>query len=202
MKLQYKKEFNGDLDSLPKHPHEPGAVKFKEIDDFNKLSLYMNILAFVILVVLFIIDIALCKNFELTSIPSLIGFVLSFVVLLPHEFLHAICFKEDVELYTAFDKGMLFVTGTETFSKSRFVFMSLLPNIVFGFIPWIFGLLFQDWMIAPTLISLGTLAIAQGVGDYYNVFNAITQMPKGARCYLYGMNTYWYMPISNHSNLN
>lgn len=202
MKLHYKKEFNGDLDSLPKHLHEPGAVKFKEIDDFNKLSLYMNVLAFVILIVLFIIDIALCKNFDLTSIPSLIGFVLSFVVLLPHEFLHAICFKGDVELYTAFDKGMLFVTGTETFSKSRFVFMSLLPNIVFGFIPWILGLFFQDWTIAPTLVSLGTLAISQGVGDYYNVFNAITQMPKGARCYLSGMKTYWYMPSSDqrHSN--
>ena len=40
----------------------------------------------------------------------------------------------------------------------------------------------------------GVIAIAMGAGDYYNVFNALTQMPKGARTYLYQMNSYWYMP--------
>ncbi|MCI8497238.1 MAG: DUF3267 domain-containing protein, partial [Clostridiales bacterium] len=33
-----------------------------------------------------------------------------------------------------------------------------------------------------------------GAGDYYNVFNALTQMPKGARTYLYQFNSFWYMP--------
>lgn len=143
MKLHYKREFNGDLNSLPKHPHEPGAVKFKEIDDFNKLSIYLNLLSLLLLIVLVILDFVIFKNFDISSKATLIGFCLSFVVLVPHEFLHAICFKGDVEFYSALNKGMLFVTGTETFSKSRFVFMSLLPNIVFGFIPWIFGLFFK-----------------------------------------------------------
>ena len=33
-----------------------------------------------------------------------------------------------------------------------------------------------------------------GCADYYNVKNALRQMPKGARCYLYKFNSYWYMP--------
>ena len=39
----------------------------------------------------------------------------------------------------------------------------------------------------------GVIAVAMGAGDYYNVFNALTQMPKGARTYLYQMNSYWYI---------
>ena len=33
-----------------------------------------------------------------------------------------------------------------------------------------------------------------GFGDYMNVFNALTQMPRGARTYLYGFHSYWYQP--------
>ena len=68
--------------------------------------------------------------------------------------------------------------------------MSLLPNFVFGLIPYVIG------MIVPNLflVSLGVLATGMGAGDYYNVINAVTQMPKGARTYLYQFNSYWYLP--------
>ena len=42
--------------------------------------------------------------------------------------------------------------------------------------------------------TLGALAIPMGAGDYMNIFNAIRQMPKGARVYMHGMHSYWYMP--------
>ena len=42
--------------------------------------------------------------------------------------------------------------------------------------------------------TLGALCLGMGAGDYYNVFNALTQMPRGARTYLYQFNSYWYMP--------
>lgn len=86
---------------------------------------------------------------------------------------------------------MLFVVGPETMSKSRFIIMSLLPNIVFGFIPYIIFLINPDYSFLGTL---GFLAIGMGAGDYYNVYNAMTQMPKGARTYLYQFNSYWYVP--------
>ena len=69
--------------------------------------------------------------------------------------------------------------------------MSLLPSIVFGLLP------FTAAMINPSLVYLGvfgSLSISMGAGDFYNVFNAITQMPKGARTYLYKFNSFWYMP--------
>ena len=105
--------------------------------------------------------------------------------------MHAICFKEDAYIYTNLKDGMLFVVGPETMTKGRFIFMSLLPNIVFAFIP------FTVFLIFPKLTVLGTfgaISLISGVGDYYNVVNALRQMPRGARTYLYGFNSYWYMP--------
>jgi len=188
MRLHYKGKFDGNIDNLPKGELEKhqNAVKFKEIDDIKKLMIIMNIVAFIVLVILGIVYIwrrGVWAEF------SWIGIISSILTLFPHEFLHAICFKEDVEMYLT--DGGAFVCGTESMSKFRFVFMSLLPNIIFGFIPFIIFLIFPNMTILGTL---GIIAISMGVGDYYNVFNALTQMPKGARCFMEKQNSYWYMP--------
>ena len=94
-------------------------------------------------------------------------------------------------MYENLRKGMLFVVGPGTFSKAGYVFMCMLPNLVFGFIPFIIFLFDHSQTLLGTL---GALSIASGAGDYYNVYNALTQMPKGSRTYLHGMNSYWYMP--------
>ena len=85
----------------------------------------------------------------------------------------------------------MFVVGTENMSKTRFVLMSLCPNIIFGFVPFVLFLIFPSWTFLGTL---GALAIGMGAGDYYNVFNCLTQVPKGGKVYMYGMNSYWFIP--------
>ena len=119
-----------------------------------------------------------------------IASVISLALLIPHEFLHAICFKEDVYLYYNPKTMLVFVYGTESMSKYRFIFMSLLPNLVFGLIPYILFLLHHDWLLCGLV---GAFCISMGFGDYINVFNAASQMPKGAKTYLYGFHSYWYM---------
>lgn len=187
MKFHYAGKFNGDENSLPQREHESGYVQFKEPSDMNKFA---NILAIANIVVYLIFwSIGYFINSHNLFIG--IGFWLGFICLVPHEFLHAIFFKKDVYMYTNLKQGMLFVIGNENMSKTRFCLMSLFPNIVFGFIPFII------YMINPSLEILGGLgafSIAAGVGDYLNVFNAVTQMPKGAKTYLSGMHSYWYMP--------
>lgn len=189
MKLHYKGKFDLNPNSLPSRPHQPGAVAFKEAKDSRTLGLMANGIAIGIIAVLYVILNLRC-GWQIGN-GYLWGALLAIVSMFPHEFLHAICFKEDVYLYTNLKQGMLFVVGPETMSKKRFIFMSLLPNIVFGFIP--FGLC----MVFPQLSTfgvMGALAIGMGAGDYYNVFNAATQMPKGARTYLHGFHSYWYIP--------
>lgn len=192
MKLHYKGKYDNNPDNLPHAPHKEGAVMFKEPKDMKTLSIIVNVIATVITIVLFVLAFIRSYEYVLKSPVSIsIGCLAFFLTLFPHELLHALCFKEDVYLYTNLSKGMLFVAGTEDMSKGRFIFMSLLPNIIFGFIPFTIGMIFPSQLI---ILFLGAMGIGAGAGDYLNVFNAITQMPKGARAYMHKLNTYWFMP--------
>ena len=186
-------KYNLNPDSLPHEPHKPNAVPFKEIQDTKKFGIISNVIAMIVIVLAFI-PLFFKYKLELFPLPILIGCLLFYFILFPHELLHAICFKKDVYLYTNFKQGILFVVGPETMSKGRFIFMSLLPNLVFGFIPYIVSLVAPGNLIFATLGAFGAMCIGSGAGDYYNIFNAFTQMPKGARTYLHKFNSFWYLP--------
>ncbi|KMV78978.1 DUF3267 domain-containing protein [Faecalibacillus faecis] len=192
MKLHYRGKYNLDPTTLPTCKHQPNAVKFKEVDSTKELADIANDIA-IALMILLSIPVYLKYKGSLFDYfdEMMVGAMLPLLTMFPHELLHALCFKEDVYLYTNFKQGLLFVVGCETMSKQRFIFMSLLPNIVFGFIPYMISFLGIQYL---TLAVLGVIAIGMGAGDYYNVFNALIQMPKGARTYLYQMNSYWYIP--------
>lgn len=192
MKLHYRGKYNLDPTTLPTCKHQPNAVKFKEVDSTKELADIANDIA-IALMILLSIPVYLKYKGSLFDYfdEMMVGAMLPLLTMFPHELLHALCFKEDVYLYKDFKQGLLFVVGCETMSKQRFIFMSLLPNIVFGFIPYMISFLGIQYL---TLAVLGVIAIGMGAGDYYNVFNALIQMPKGARTYLYQMNSYWYIP--------
>lgn len=187
MKLICKGKFDGNPESLPHGEHRPGAVIFKEPETPKRLSVIANVIALA-LTVIFVVLLFLRGGIRAYRF---IGLILALLSMLPHELLHAICFKNEVYLYTNLKQGMLFIIGLEDMSKASFVFMALLPNIVFGFLPFILFLIFPQLGILGTL---GAFAIGMGAGDYINVYNALTQMPKGARTYMYQFNSYWYMP--------
>ena len=187
MKLHYKGKFDGCVESLPSGEHRPGAVQFKEPESVKKLAWIATGISLALYAVL--LPVLILRGG--LSLAFSIGVLLSLLTLFPHELLHGICFKEDVYLYTNLKQGMLFVVGPEDMSRKRFVFMSLLPNFIFGVIPFMLFLVFPQLKI---LGALGAFTIPMGAGDYLNVYNAMTQMPKGARTYLHGFHSYWYMP--------
>ena len=192
MKLHYKGKYDLNPESLPHGEHMPGAVKFKEAENSKQMAIIANILSVVLMMVFAVLAVLRAREYIVDSIWQMpLGFLASLVTLFPHEILHAVCFKEDVYLYTNMKQGMLFVVGPESMSKGRFIFMSLLPNLVFGFLPYCIGMIFPQMGF---FLALGCMAIGMGAGDYYNVFNALRQMPKGAKTYLYQFNSYWYMP--------
>lgn len=105
----------------------------------------------------------------------------------PHEPLHALCFKEDVYLYTNFKQGMFFVLETETMSKKRFIFMSLLPNLVFGFLPYCLSFLGTKYLM---FALWGVIAVAMGQEIIIMFSMLLHKFLKE----LYQMNSYWYIP--------
>ena len=191
MKLIYKGKFTSEAD-LPVRGHPVGYVPFREMDDMKKLALFLNLLS-IPLLVLTVVGVILrgLPYVRENSLMMAVGMILPMLCLFPHELLHAICFRGEVELWTNLKMGMLFVIGTEDMSRARFVFLSMLPNLVFGFIPYVLFLLHPRWVL---LGIMGAISIPMGIGDYYNVYNCLTQVPKGGLVYLSGMHSYWYLP--------
>lgn len=181
-------------ESLPYREHPEAYVQFKEPDDMKALAKRVNIISLVITVftvVVFVLRIVFSVEvgFREASYGFMIGCWLSLLTLLPHELLHGVAMNGDVKLYQNLKQGMLFVISTDDMSKKRFILMSLFPNIVFGFVPFII------FLLVPKLVFLGALgafSIGAGAGDYLNVFNAATQVPKDAKIYLSGIHSYWY----------
>ena len=191
MKFHYNGKYDGNPDNLPNQTEYPNAVQFKEPEDTNKLGLIANGIAVVLVLICVGIGVLVKGRSNLWNSQSIWSYLLMLLpifTILPHELLHASCFKEDVYMYTNFSNGLAFVVGNELMSKSRFIFMCLLPNIVFGFVPYIIGLVVPKsfW-----LVWIGSCGIAAGAGDYYNVINALRQMPKGAKTYMKGFHSYW-----------
>ncbi|MBM7541271.1 DUF3267 domain-containing protein [Amphibacillus cookii] len=191
----YKSSDQLPVGDLPEH-----AVKFKE----PNTMVMMNIVAslFIIPVIMLVLLAIIIKtmlwgiSLELVYI-NIWGILLAFLTLLPHEFLHAILFPKDkeVELWVSPKAFMAFVVSTAPISKRRFIFLSLLPNIVFGLIPLIIWIFIPEGLaITAIFFTFASVNLLFGVGDYLNVFNAIVQMPKGSMQQLSGMNSYWYLP--------
>ena len=191
MKLIYKGKYESEKD-LPVRNHPEGFVAFREAEDIRRLAILLNCISIPLLIAAIGGLVLRGRTFLMEQpLATSMGMIASFAILFPHELLHAICFKGEVELWTNLKMGMLFVVGTEDMSKSRFVWMSLLPNLVFGWIPYVLFLLHPQW---GCLGVMGAFAIPMGIGDYYNVYNCLTQVPKGALVYLSGMHSYWYVP--------
>lgn len=187
MRFHYRGKYSGKEETLPQRSM-PGAVSFKE-PSMNRLALAANLGGMCLTVLLFIPYILLGKDY-IQGLTWISAFV-AILFLVPHEFLHGICFQKDVYMYSSLDKGMLFVVGTEDMSKVRFIFMSLLPNIVLGVVPY------TAFLLDPKLTALGLfglVCIGMGFGDYINIFNASVQMPKGSVTFMSGAHSYWYMP--------
>ena len=131
MIFHYAGKYNGDESSLPYKEHHPNATPFKEPEDTKKLSLIANggcILIMGILAIPFLI--LGIEYIPDNAIWMMIGGICGGLSLLPHELLHAICYKKDVYMYNDLAHGLMFVVGTEDMSKGRFIFTCLCPNLI------------------------------------------------------------------------
>ena len=192
-----------DMNKLPVGNLPENAVKFVEPD--SKEALEKAVLPFLIPPFI-VIGLALLIGFFVhgtlnISIDSgfiwvlLICLALVLVAMFIHELLHAICFGKGSEVHFYVNLSFFFVHSTTPVSKKRFIFMSLLPNIVLGLIP------LAIWIFVPLPLTIGTVFFVfsaimclSGCGDYMNAYNAYRQMPKGSMQQLSGLNSFWFMP--------
>jgi hypothetical protein len=198
MKLSYKGVFK-DVEQLDKGILPPNAVKFKEPENPAQLNIAASfyIIPVILLVAIFLIASYLIHG-ELVWGFNLLGMLLALLTLLPHEYLHAVCFGKSatVEMYVIPKQLMAFVYSTQPITKARFIFLSLLPNLVLGWIPLLIWTILPYFEYSNLLLNFSIITVTLGVGDYLNITNAIRQMPKGSMQQLSGFNSYWYIPQS------
>ena len=200
MKLIYRGRYTGES-QLPRADLPPGAVPFREPADtaaLNLAAMKWSLLALAAAAALGVVTIPLRGGLVLgAGFWFMAGFAASFLTLLPHELLHGACFGRgaEVHLFVSPKDLMAFVVCTKPISKGRFIFMSLLPNLVFGWGPFLL------WCLTPYggawsdgLLWFSLCCISFGGGDYMNVWNALRQMPRGSVQQISGFHSYWYMP--------
>ena len=180
-----------------------GAVGFREgksLRDAFGLGLVLSLPIMIPMVILSIRRLwSLDKEVEVNiyfAVVAIAMIVLGWVLTYAHEFIHAILYpkKSMKTIWKVPEQGAVFVYCDAMVSKSRFVVISLAPVVILGIIPFLIW-----YIIAPVLSrewNIGILMIIwrmtfAAIGDYANVFNAIRQVPKGAKVFNYGMHSYW-----------
>jgi hypothetical protein len=176
------------------------AIRFKEPETPAMINLIASLFIIPVIIVIAIavyIKTLLGTNINFFDMFNLWGIGLALLVIFPHEFLHAICFpkRAEVQVWYSLKNMMAFVFSTCPTSKLRFIFLCLLPNIIFGLIPliaWIFIPL-EFTVISKTVLTFASFSLSMGIGDFLNVYNATIQMPKNSVTQLSGFHSYWYM---------
>ncbi len=122
--------------------------------------------------------------------------LISFGLLFVHEFIHALSLPREVEkeIWTKFNDGVLLIHFDRPITKVQFIWLSLAPIVILGFIPFLlygFGVFDASRVLSHCIGLISWMMLLSGVGDYLNVFNALRQVPKDAMIFNYGLHSYW-----------
>lgn len=195
--------------ALPESDLPDNAVKFREPN--STFSLNMCALLFAIPAILVVVGFVFLKRrIYPEQIPSLYKLIISsefymgrmisvllvILCIVPHELLHAIAFHRDADVDIYFTGFGAMCYSHDVISKRRFIGLSLLPSFVLGILPLIVWLFIPPSSNAADIVYFtAALNFICGAGDFMNVFNAMTQMPRGTYQQLSGFNSYWfYLP--------
>ena len=193
MSIKYKGVIDSIDDAKLKVPKS--MVKYIDLELLakeGKSTAIYNIVSLMVPVIIFSI-----KYLEMKETPfvfNLVGIVIGCVLLLPHELLHGMCFsrKNNVCIYQMINPSRMFITSDELLSRKKFIFMSLLPSIMFGLLPLIAWLFVSPYTyFAKVLFSVGFINIITGGKDYMNVIKTVRYVPRTAKIQMAGLKVYY-----------
>ena len=185
MKIRYRGSFDGKVASLPPAQPVEGAERVIEPGRPRELVRKTNIGAAILFAVLLVLVILRGGLGAL----HLGGVVLALLVVLPRELLRAVFYREECWFYLNFQDSMPFITGSEHMSRTRFLLLTLVPDLLFGLIPLV---LFFIWPELKVLGTMGLICLPMGFGDYLLAWLVLRQVPSDAMVYRQYFHTYWY----------
>ena len=185
MKIRYRGSFDGKVASLPPAQPVEGAVRVEEPGRPRELVRKTNIGAAIFFAVLLVLVIL---RGGLAAL-HLGGVVLALLAVFPRELMRALFYREECWFYLNFQDSMPFVTGSEHMSRTRFLLLTLLPDVLFGLIPLV---LYFIWPNLSILGTMGLICLPMGFGDYLLAWLVLRQVPGDATVYRQYFHTYWY----------
>lgn len=114
-------------------------------------------------------------------IGTILGFLLSFF----HELLHAICFPKgsSVNIGIILNPFYFYVSSFTSFSKIQFIFMSIMPFVVLGIIPYILYIYYfpKNIKLGAFFFGLCVMGLVSATPDLLNVYNVTKNIPNSAQ---------------------
>lgn len=181
---------------------QKGAVQYNEPNTLTRVFLMGGLISSPIIIALTVL---IFIRIQILNIPYenindktiIVAAILNLIFIIIHELLHAISYPPNGIKEIWFKPSALaaFVYCNEKVSKKRFIWISLCPNVILGFIPyilWMLGIFDFNIIVSQTIIIFVMLNILSGIGDYLNVYLTIKQVPKNAIVQNYGYHSYWF----------
>ena len=193
-----------DFSDLEHGKCPPEAHRLKEgesLDEILSNAMHYTIPLMILTLALSVVRIHKGLNWEMgTDIWEIIVVTLGVIFLygmlvFAHEYVHILFYpwNADKEIWI-YDSQVALVYCNTPMTRGHFMVMCLAPLTLLGFIPFILWMLFAQ-IPSPTMSIAWMLLcwsmIFGGLGDYYNVANVLSQVPRGALVFNYGMHTYW-----------
>lgn len=125
-----------------------------------------------------------------------LGVVIGFLLIIVHEFLHAIAFPEDATVYIGIvPKSFTAVAlSSSPVKRNRYIFLSILP-IILGIIPLIIFCFTGNDLKALNgiLFGMAIIGMVSVYPDLYNIFHILRIVPKNAAIQNSKSETYYFI---------
>ena len=186
--------------SIPKDAVEFGIVK--DLKDVFVKGFFMLMPIIVIMVILTILKVKSIKYHLTMNIDVIIAFILIiilvYVLTIVHEVIHALFYPRKYlkTIWKSKRDGARFVYCEELVSKKRFVIMALAPMFILGIIPFIIWLILPNFIPMPynlTFVITTWFMTLIAMGDIYNAYIVIKEVPKNHKLFNYGLLRSFYI---------
>ena len=193
-KIIWEGNQNWDKD-FPDEPIPKGAVKLNRPDNILSASLPYGIIPMIICFAFVLIK----KNtstefiFDLRFMP--VGFLIGFLLMPVHEYLHAICYPKEATVHVGvcLKKVAAYAVSFYPISKCRYIIMSLTP-VLLGVIPLsVFIICPLHWKALLTICVVPSfMGLISPSPDYMDVLQIVKQVPNGAKIQASNEGLFWF----------
>lgn len=179
------------------------AVMIRRPDDILKASVLYGILPMMICFAAVFFKSMYSEEFifDLRFMPA--GFIIGFLSLPVHEYLHAVCYPKEAVVYVGVSIKMIaaYAVSFYPLSRKRFIIMSILPMIL-GIIPLIVFIVCPvTWKPLMTICVIPSfMGLISPSPDYMDIILVLRQVPKDAVIQADNKELYWYKKYKGESS--